>query len=124
MTGDDFREIALTLDGVIEKAHMNHPDFRVNGRIFASLLSDERRAGLRLSPEEQRELVRQHPTAFQPASGAWGRQGWTIVDLAKAPAAVVRSALILAYAGISATARTRRSTRSRVASGRGRTRRG
>lgn len=123
MTGDDFREIALNLDGVTDKAHMNHPDFRANGRIFASLLSNERRACLKLSPEEQRELVRRHPTAFTRANGAWGRQGWTIVDLAKAETAAVRSALLLAYVQVTATTGTRRSGRSRVASSRRLTRR-
>lgn len=118
MTGDDFREIALELDGVTEKAHMNHPDFRANGRIFASLLSNEQRAGLRLSPDEQRELMRRHPAMFTPASGAWGRQGWTIVDLAAAKTAVVRSALLLAYEGVKATAGARRSRRTTTASGR------
>lgn len=123
MTGDDFREIALKLDGVTEKAHMNHPDFRANGRIFASLLSNEQRAGLKLSPEEQREFVRRHPTAFAPANGAWGRQGWTIVDLGRAETAAVRSALLLAYAQVTATAGARRARRRRVANSRRLTRR-
>src|SRR5690606_20731551 len=101
MTGDDFRALALALDGVTEKAHMNHPDFRVHDRIFASLLDEEKRAGLKLTPDEQREFMRQHPNAFAPASGAWGRQGWTIVTLAAADRASVRSALRLAYEQIS-----------------------
>lgn len=91
MTGDDFREIALKLDGVTEKAHMNHPDFRANGRIFASLLSNEQRAGLKLSPEEQREFVRRHPTAFAPGTGRGGARvgpSWTWGGLRRPPCEV------------------------------------
>jgi len=75
MTGDDFRELALGLEGAVERSHVGHPDFRANGRIFASLLKDERQAGLNLTPAEQRALMRAHPLVFTPASGAWGRQG-------------------------------------------------
>ena len=122
MTGDDFRGIALQLDGVTEKAHMNHPDFRVKGRIFASLLSSEQRAGLKLSPDEQRELMPEHPKVFAPANGAWGRQGWTIVDLAAARTAVVRGALLLAYAQVNGKTGARRSSRARAAAPRRTTR--
>lgn len=118
MTANDFREIALALDGVTEKSHMNHPDFRANGRIFASLLSNEERAGLKLSPVEQRELMRRHPTVFTPASGAWGRQGWTIVDLASASTNVVRGAVQLAYGAASAKVGPRRSGRTRAGNSR------
>lgn len=116
MTGDDFRGIALQLDGVMEKSHMGHPDFRANGRIFASLLGNEERAGLKLSPDEQGELMRRHPTVFTPASGAWGRQGWTVADLSAAKPAVVRSALLLAYANVVEKTAARRTGRSRTAS--------
>ena len=108
MTGDDFRAMALALDGTTEQAHMKHPDFRVQGRVFASLLSNEERAGLNLSPGEQRELLRQHPRVFEPASGAWGRKGWTIAHLPAAPPAVVRGALLLAYENTVARTRRRR----------------
>jgi hypothetical protein len=105
MTGDDFREIALGLDGVMEQAHMNHPDFRTNGRIFASLLGNEQRAGLNLSADEQREFLDRYPGVFEPASGAWGRRGWTVVDLQSAEKAVVRGAVLLAYARVNAQPR-------------------
>lgn len=97
MTADDFREIALSLDGVIESAHMNHPDFRVNGRIFATLHTNDTFGMVKLAPEEQRELMRTHPKMFEPSAGAWGRQGCTNVRLAAADRATVRAAMTLAW---------------------------
>lgn len=97
MTGDDFRGMALALEGADERAHMGHPDFRVNGRIFASLQADERRAMVKVTPDEQAALIEQAAAAFTPASGAWGRQGCTMVDLAHASPAVVRGGLTLAW---------------------------
>jgi len=75
MTGDEFRDLALGLPGAVERAHMGHPDFRVKGRIFATLRADERGGVVRLAPEEQRELMRAHPRVFSPAPGAWDARG-------------------------------------------------
>lgn len=97
MTADDFRQLALALDGAVERSHMGHPDFRANGRIFATLQADETAGVVRLSPDEQRELVRLHARTFSPASGAWGRQGWTTIRLDRADRAAVRGALMLAW---------------------------
>lgn len=97
MTADDFRELALGLEGAIESAHMGHPDFRANGRIFATLQANMESGGLMLSPDEQQEFLRTHPKTFTPASGAWGRQGCTMVRLAGAPTGAVRGALVMAY---------------------------
>jgi predicted DNA-binding protein (MmcQ/YjbR family) len=108
MKANDFRRIALGLSGTIEKEHMGHPDFRANGRIFASLLNDERDAMVKLEPEEQKVYLRAHKPVFQPASGAWGRQGCTIVTLARADKAAVHSALKLAYAAVMAKAPPRK----------------
>jgi predicted DNA-binding protein (MmcQ/YjbR family) len=108
MTGDDFRALVLALDGAEEGAHMGHPDFRANGRIFASLLNDERDAMVKLRPEEQKVYLKAHKAVFQPASGAWGRQGCTIVTLAKADKAAVRSALRLAWDAVMAMAPPRK----------------
>jgi hypothetical protein len=100
MTADDFRQLALALAGAVERSHMGHPDFRANGRIFATLQADETSGGVRLPPDEQRELVRLYAQTFSPASGAWGRQGWTIVRLDAADTATVRGALMLAWHGV------------------------
>ena len=117
MTADDFRDLALALAGAVELAHMGHPDFRANGRIFASLHSDERSAGLKLLPEEQHEFMTAHPDVFSPAAGAWGRKGWTRIQLAPATPATVRPALFLAWEHIvqAAPPRRRASPRPRAA---------
>jgi hypothetical protein len=111
MTADDFREIVLSMDGAVEGAHMKHPDFRANGRIFASLAPGEETGVLRLSPEEQQEFIRLHPKVFIPAAGAWGRQGWTTVPLAAAKKSAVRAAVLLAYQGVVAQPPPRRRSR-------------
>jgi hypothetical protein len=97
VTADDFRRIALAMHGAVESAHMSHPDFRANGRIFATLQADDRRGMVKLTPVEQREFIRAHPKTFVPASGAWGRQGCTMVQLNAAEEATLRGAMILAW---------------------------
>jgi hypothetical protein len=101
MTADDFRRLALSLQDAIERAHMGHPDFRVNGRIFASLHSQDRFGMVTLTPEEQRIVMKHDPGMFEPSAGAWGRQGCTNVRLAEAEEGPVRAALILAWERIS-----------------------
>jgi hypothetical protein len=96
LTVDGYRRIALGLDGVIEKSHMGHPDFRVNGRIFATIQTDERGA-LMLRPDQQRMFIRDHPDMFVPESGAWGLQGSTRVIFAAADEDVVGEAMTLAW---------------------------
>ncbi len=80
MTADDFRRLALGFDGASEGAHMNHPDFRAHGRIFATLHPDNVRGMVKLTPELQQRFMR-GSRAFEPASGAWGLQGATMVRL-------------------------------------------
>jgi hypothetical protein len=96
MTPADFRRIALALRDVVEGAHMGHPDFRVNDRIFATLHGDDRFGMVNLSPEQQAEFMRAHPAMFTPESGAWGRAGSTRVHLAVADMEAVGEALTLA----------------------------
>ena len=96
MRADDFRRMALALDGVIESAHMGHPDFRVGTRIFATLHTGDRFGMVALTPEQQRELLDGHPGMFSPEAGAWGRGGSTRVHLAAAEEEVVGEALTLA----------------------------
>lgn len=114
MTASAFRDLALALPGTLESAHMNHPDFRVNGRIFASLgYPDEAWGMVKLPLERQRELVEQSPRAFRLAAGAWGRQGSTVVRLAEADPALVRTAMKAAHAlAVSVVQRSRRRSRS------------
>lgn len=76
---------------------MGHPDFRANGRIFATLQADEQTGMVSVAPEEQAELMYEHPGVFTPAAGAWGRQGCTMVHLSDASPKVVKPALLLAW---------------------------
>jgi YjbR len=105
LTADDFRDAALSLDGTIEGAHMGHADFRANGRIFASLDAEEATGNIKLTPEEQHEMMRAHPKMFTPAAGAWGRQGWTVVQLRAADEPSVRGAVLLAWQNITSQPR-------------------
>ena len=92
MTADDYRRMVLALDGVIEGAHMGHPDFRV-----ATLQHGLRTAAVGLSPEDQARLVAEAPGVFSPESGAWGRAGSTRIQLALADEELVGEALTLAW---------------------------
>ena len=102
MTPDDFRGIALSMQGAVEGAHMKHPDFRANGRIFATLHADDAWGTVMLTPEEQLELMALEPTMFRPSSGAWGRQGCTDVRLDAADTRTLRQAMTLAWERTSA----------------------
>ena len=76
MTADEFRELALEIPGVVEQSHMNHPDFRLHGRIFASLgAPDEDWGMVKLTPDQQGMFIRKAPKMFKPASGAAARGG-------------------------------------------------
>ena len=97
MKANDFRRIALGLDGAIESAHMGHPDFRANGRIFATLHHDDRHGMVKLTPEQQQQLVREHPETFSPEVGAWGRSGCTCVRLESVDEDVLGEAMTLAW---------------------------
>ena len=98
MTPNEFRRAALALPGAEEKAHMGHPDFRVGGKIFATLGYPDARFGtLMLSTQDQDLIVRRAPKAFKPAPGAWGRAGSTSVLLRLAPRSAVVAALDSAW---------------------------
>lgn len=94
MTLDDFHRMALSFPETSESAHMNHPDFRVGGRIFATLCYPNDEWGMvKLSPAQQQVYVESEPAAFVPAKGAWGRQGCTSVRLGAVSESTLRSAL-------------------------------
>ena len=71
MTAYDFRRIALGLNTAVEGAHMGHPDFRVQNRIFASLNAEQTIGNVKLTPDEQQRFMAIDATVFVPASGAW-----------------------------------------------------
>ena len=93
----DFRRMALSMNDAIESAHMGHPDFRANGRIFATLSADSRWGMVQLTPDQQQEFIRTDPATFVPASGAWGRQGSTMVRLDSAEEMTLGEAMTLAW---------------------------
>ena len=98
MTANEFRKLALSFPETIESAHMHHPDFRVGAKIFATLGYRGKEAGVvKLTPEEQKEFVRSRPKIFQPVKGAWGRRGYTMIDLPAAKIDIVRKALAAAW---------------------------
>jgi hypothetical protein len=106
MHANDFRRIALGMQGAVEGAHMGHPDFRVSNRIFASLHHDLKFGMVKLTPEQQAEFMRAHPDVFEPESGAWGRAGCTKVRLASADEETLSEALTLAWQNIAKRAGT------------------
>ena len=97
MRENDFRRIALGMEGAVEGAHMGHPDFRVNNRIFATLHHDREFGMVALTPDQQEQFMRAHPEAFAPESGAWGRGGSTRVRLAAVQEDTLGEAMTLAW---------------------------
>jgi hypothetical protein len=98
VNADEFRKLALALPEAVESAHMKHPDFRVSGKIFATLgYPDADSAVVKLSPSQQEELVRNKAAVFAPAAGAWGRRGYTKMHLPAAKPSRVREALLKAW---------------------------
>jgi YjbR len=82
VTANDFRRVALALPETAERLHMDHPDFRVSGKIFATLGYPDKAWGMvKLTPEQQHYFLKDNPDVFVPAKGAWGRRGATTVRL-------------------------------------------
>jgi hypothetical protein len=95
---NDFRRMALSLSGVEESSHMGQPDFRVGGKIFATLASAKQGYGnLKLTVEQQAAFVEEMPEVFLPLAGGWGRMGMTHIRLAAASEDVLAGALHTAW---------------------------
>jgi hypothetical protein len=98
MTADDFRRIALSFDGAEEGSHMGAADFRVDGRIFATLASVKEGYGnLMVTPEHQAAFIADAPELFLPVHGGWGRMGMTHIRLAVADESTLTGALHTAW---------------------------
>jgi len=98
LTADGFRRLALSLPEAAESAHMGHPDFRVRGKIFATIgWPDRGWAMVKLTPEQQAAFVEAEPAVFTPVKGGWGRRGATTVRLRAAKTTAVRHALFEAW---------------------------
>ena len=92
-----FRTLACELPGAEESSHMGNPDFRVHGRIFATLSGQARGRGvLKLTAEQQAQFLAELPDVFEPVQGGWGRMGMTFIVLDRAEEAVIRGALATA----------------------------
>jgi hypothetical protein len=110
MTAEEFRQLALSLPGAMEAAHMNHPDFRINGRVFATLAYPDDNWGMvKLTAEQQRSFIEKAPNVFRPCKGAWGQRGATNVHLASVNRALLQAALEVA--GSNVTTKTKRKAR-------------
>jgi hypothetical protein len=98
MNGNDFRRVALSFKGAEEGSHMGHADFRVGGRIFATLAAiDQGYGNLMLTPGQQSDFVEELPEVFVPIAGGWGRMGCTHIRLAAANRDVLEGALHAAW---------------------------
>ena len=98
MTRKDFRRLALSFPEATENEHVDHPDFRVRGKIFATLgYPDERWGMVKLMPDQHMDFATAEPEVFVPVKGAWGRRGATNVLLRSAESASVKKALGLVW---------------------------
>jgi hypothetical protein len=98
MTATDFRRMALSFPEAVESTHKDHPDFRVGGKIFATLGYFDAGWGMvKLMPDRQEEFVKAEPKVFVPAKGYWGRRGATCVRLKSAKKTTLRKALVAAW---------------------------
>jgi hypothetical protein len=98
MTTADFRRLALALPETAERAHMDHPDFRVRGKIFATLGYPAQGWGMvKLTPEQQHYFSKEHPEIFVPVKGAWGRRGATSLHLKHVDNATLQKAISAAW---------------------------
>ena len=98
MNAKDFRRIALKLEGAEEGSHHGQADFRVGGKIFATLAAEKQGYGnLMLTPEQQAVFAEELPKVFLPIHGGWGRSGATHVRLAVVSEDVLEGALRTAW---------------------------
>jgi hypothetical protein len=97
LNANDFRRIALGLAGAIESAHMDHPDFRANGKIFATIHHDHEWGMVKLTPDQQQKFVRENVGTFVPENGAWGRAGCTKVRFESVDSETLGEAMTLAW---------------------------
>jgi hypothetical protein len=98
MTQKEFRRLALSLPLAIEAKHQDHPDFRVGGKIFATMGYPDKAWGMvKLTPMLQQSLVRSEPEVFVPVKGTWGLRGATSVLLRRARKAILYAALTNAW---------------------------
>jgi hypothetical protein len=97
MTADEFRAFALELPEAVEDEHMDHPDFRVRRKIFATIGPSSDWGMVKLTPDQQADFVRAEPDVFEPFPGVWGKRGYTKVHFEPANERTIREALRAAW---------------------------
>lgn len=112
MSPADARNLALALPKTVEKSHFGKPDFRVRNRVFVTSPAGDHIV-VKLTPEQQEMLTSAEPEIFQPVPGAWGRQGWTKLLLARADEATLESAIVMAWRNVAPTPLRRQFSLSR-----------
>ena len=101
MTTNEFRRMALSFPEATEESHMDHPDFRVSGKIFATLGYPTKGWGMvKLTPDQQLQIVKESPEAFAPVKGVWGLKGGTNVNLRLVTKETLNKALEMAWLNI------------------------
>lgn len=114
MTPAQFRALALSMPEAVEGAHHGHPDFRVHGRVFASLHADGERGMVKVPPDEQRRLLSSHGGIFAAAAGAWGRAGCTMVTLRAATRVALDGPMAAAWQAAHVLAAAKTANRKRA----------
>ncbi|MCB0487568.1 MAG: MmcQ/YjbR family DNA-binding protein [Cyclobacteriaceae bacterium] len=96
-----FRKLALSFHDVVEQPHFEKTSFRINKKIFATLDIVKKKGVVKISKDDQSLFCEHHPDIIYPANGAWGKQGWTIIDLAKAKIKIIKTLLAISYEMVS-----------------------
>lgn len=100
ISASTFRMMALQFELAAEKPHFEKTSFRIKDKIFASLDTAKKRATLKLNETDQSVYCQIRPSIANPATGAWGKQGWTVFDLSKTPKSIIAEALKKAYSNL------------------------
>jgi hypothetical protein len=109
---DSFRQLALSFDEVVEQPHFEKASFRVNKKIFATLDENKQQGVVKLSAIDQSVFCSVDAAIFYPANGAWGKQGWTIVELKTVKKPMLKDALTTAYCNVAPKALAEKYKRS------------
>ena len=102
ITNASFRKLALSFEGATESPHFENAAFRVSKKIFATLNAAKNRACLKFSEEEQALFCSYDAAVIYPVPNKWGKQGWTLVDLKKIKAAMLKAVVTAAYDTVAA----------------------
>lgn len=103
-----FRKWALALPDAVEMAHFEKPSFRINKKIFATLDLKKNRACLKLSLIDQSVFCTYDNTIIYPVPGAWGKKGFTFVELERVRKDLFKDALKSAYQEVAGAKKTKK----------------